>query len=92
MSTESPLAIRKASPSTDPRDYIEIAHADPHVPSMPLSKMVKEEPPDNIDRRIFIFEHASQFDLLSLYGDVRVEKDLAAGFRHLHAACRRKYR
>ena len=27
--------------------------------------MVKEELPDNIDRRIFIFERASQFDLLS---------------------------
>ena len=36
------------------------------VPSMPLSKVVKEELPDNIDRRIFIFERASQFDLLSL--------------------------
>ena len=33
---------------------------------MPLSKVVKEELPDNIDRRIFIFERASQFDLLSL--------------------------
>ncbi|MBP3937946.1 MAG: LysR family transcriptional regulator, partial [Clostridia bacterium] len=44
---------------------IEIAHADPYVPSMPLSKVVKEELPDNIDRRIFIFERASQFDLLS---------------------------
>ena len=45
-------------------DYIEIAHADPFVPSMPLSKVVKEELPDNIDRRIYIFERASQFDLL----------------------------
>ena len=45
--------------------YIEIAHADPYVPSLPLSKVVKEELPDNIDRRIFIFERASQFDLLS---------------------------
>ena len=33
---------------------------------MPISKVVKEELPDNIDRRIFIFERASQFDLLSL--------------------------
>ena len=49
----------------DLKDYIEIAHADPYVPSMPLSKVVKEELPDNIDRRIFIFERASQFDLLS---------------------------
>ena len=33
---------------------------------MPLSKVVKEELPENIGRRIFIFERASQFDLLSL--------------------------
>ena len=45
--------------------YIEIAHADPYVPSLPLAKVVKEELPDNIERRIFIFERASQFDLLS---------------------------
>ena len=32
---------------------------------MPLSKVVKEELPDNIDRRIFIFERASQYVLLS---------------------------
>ena len=32
---------------------------------MPLSKVVKEELPDNVERRIFIFERASQFDLLS---------------------------
>ena len=32
---------------------------------MPLSKVIKEELPDNIDRRIYIFERASQFDLLS---------------------------
>lgn len=33
---------------------------------MPLSKVIKEELPDNISRRIFIFERASQFDLLSI--------------------------
>lgn len=49
----------------DLKDYIEIAHADPYVPSMPLSKVVKEELPDNIERRIFIYERASQFDLLN---------------------------
>ena len=47
------------------KSFIEIAHADPYVPSMPTSKVVKEELPDNIERRIYIFERASQFDLLS---------------------------
>ncbi len=66
MSADNPLAKKDNITFDDLKDYIEIAHADPYVPSMPLSKVVKEELPDNIDRRIFIFERASQFDLLSL--------------------------
>lgn len=66
MSADNPLAGKSEITFEDLTDYIEIAHADPYVPSMPLSKVVKEELPDNIDRRIFIFERASQFDLLSV--------------------------
>lgn len=65
MSADSPLAKLDEITFEDLKGYIEIAHADPYVPSLPLSKVVKEELPDNIDRRIFIFERASQFDLLS---------------------------
>lgn len=65
MSEESPLAQLEEITFDDLADRIEIAHADPYVPSLPLAKVVKEELPDNIDRRIFIFERASQFDLLS---------------------------
>ena len=64
MSKNNPLADKSEITFDDLTPYIEIAHADPYVPSMPLSKVVKEELPDNIDRRIFIFERASQFDLL----------------------------
>ncbi len=64
MSIQNPLAQKDEIKFEDLTDYIEIAHADPFVPSMPLSKVVKEELPDNIDRRIYIFERASQFDLL----------------------------
>lgn len=66
MSADSPLAAKDEIHFDDLPSFIEIAHADPYVPSMPLSKVVKEELPDNIGRRIFIFERASQFDLLSL--------------------------
>ena len=66
MSADNPLAKKENISYDDLKDYIEIAHADPYVPSMPLSKVVKEELPDNINRRIFIFERASQFDLLSM--------------------------
>ena len=65
MSKENPLAQKEEITFDDLTEYIEIAHADPYVPSMPLSKVVKEELPDNIERRIYIYERASQFDLLS---------------------------
>lgn len=65
MSENNPLAKKDIVTFEDLPPYIEIAHADPYVPSLPLSKVVKDELPDNIDRRIFIFERASQFDLLS---------------------------
>ena len=64
MSEKNSLAQKDDVKLEDLKDFIEIAHADPFVPSMPLSKVIKEELPDNIDRRIYIFERASQFDLL----------------------------
>lgn len=65
MSKEHKLASKENVSFEDLGPYIEIAHADPYVPSLPVSKVMKEEFPDNIDRRIFVFERASQFDLLS---------------------------
>jgi DNA-binding transcriptional LysR family regulator len=65
MSKDNPLAAKERITFDDLAPYIEVAHADPFVPSLPLSKAVKEELPDNIERRILIFERASQFDLLS---------------------------
>jgi len=64
MSREHPLAQAKQITFDDLTPFIEVAHADPYVPSLPLSKVVKEELPDNIRRRIFVFERASQFELL----------------------------
>ena len=49
----------------DLEGYIRIAHADPYVPSLSMAKVVREELPDNVKRCIYIFERASQFDLLS---------------------------
>ncbi len=69
MSADSQLAKIENITFDDLKDYIEIAHADPYVPSLPFSKVAKEELPDNIERRIFIFERASQFDLLSHNSD-----------------------
>lgn len=65
MNRNSPLAGYGEIRCENLRDYIEIAHADPFVPSLPLSEVKKEELPDDIKRRIFVFERASQFDLLA---------------------------
>lgn len=44
--------------------FTEIAHGDPYVPSIPISKIKREEYSETIDKRIFIFDRSSQFDLL----------------------------
>ncbi len=65
MRKDSPLASLSEIHFSDMFSLIEIAHADPFVPSLPMAQVRKEELPDNIDRRIFVFERASQFDLLA---------------------------
>lgn len=65
MSAESPLAGRERVSVDELAGYIEIAHADPYVPSLPMARVLKEEHPDQTDRRIFVFERASQLELLS---------------------------
>ena len=65
MSRENPLAGKETITYEDLADYIEIAHADPYVPTLPTSKVFREELPDQVNQRIFVFERASQFDLLS---------------------------
>lgn len=65
MSADSPLAKKENISISDLTDYIEISHADPYVPSLPLAKVLKEEQTSECARKIFIFERASQFELLS---------------------------
>ena len=62
MHEDSPLAKMETIRMKDLSDYIQIAHADPYVPSMPLSVVKNEELP-NIPRRIYVFERGSQMDL-----------------------------
>lgn len=65
MSKHHPLADKEKVSFSDLTPFIEIAHADPYVPSLSLSEVRKSELPDNIERRIFVFERASQFELLA---------------------------
>ncbi len=65
MSKDHPLAKLAEIRYEDLGPYTEIAHADPYVPSLSMSAVKKEELPDNTNHRIFVFERASQFELLS---------------------------
>lgn len=65
MRHDSPLASLSEIRFSDLENLIEIAHADPYVPSLSAAQVKREELPDDINRRIFVFERASQFDLLS---------------------------
>lgn len=65
MSRESSLANKPDISFADLYPLIEIAHGDPYVPSIPASTVRKTELPDEVERRIFLFERGGQFDLLS---------------------------
>jgi DNA-binding transcriptional LysR family regulator len=64
MSKNHPLANKDDLTLKDLEPFIEIAHADPYVPSLSASEVRKEELPTNVHRRIYVFERASQFCLL----------------------------
>ena len=65
MNEKHPLAGKETITFADLRPFIEIAHADPYVPYLPFAQVKKDELPDNVRRRIFVFERGSQFELLS---------------------------
>lgn len=64
MSKDSPLALKQVIDFDDLEDWIEIAHADPFVPTMSALNIKKEELVGKTDKRIFVFERGSQLDLL----------------------------
>ena len=69
MSNEHPLAKKKTICCKDLAPYIEISHADPYVPSLPLTDVKKEELSGSVDKHIYIFERGSQFGLLQSVTD-----------------------
>lgn len=62
---DSDLAKLETVHFSDLTSKIEIAHADPYVPSLSLSQVRKEELPSDIPRVIYVFERASQYEVLS---------------------------
>ncbi|MDO5296940.1 MAG: LysR family transcriptional regulator [bacterium] len=65
MNRRCPLGALAEIHYADLEEYAEIAHADPYVPFLSLAQIKKEELPDNVSRRIFVFERCSQFELLA---------------------------
>ena len=64
MSVNHPLAYKEDLDIKELSQYIEIVHGDPYVPSMPIADVKKAEFSDLVNKRIFIYERGSQFDLL----------------------------
>lgn len=65
LSERHPLARREDVDFDDLKPYTEIAHGDPFVPFLSLSTVRQQELPGDVDKRIYVFERSSQFELLS---------------------------
>lgn len=65
VSIKSPLAEKKSVSYEDVKNYIEIAHADPFVPSSATSERKKPEDETKSSRRIYVYERAGRLELIS---------------------------
>lgn len=65
MSRACAIADKPSITFADLKVLIEVVHGDPYVPSLPVSVVKKEEFAEDIERRIYLFERAGQFDLLA---------------------------
>ena len=64
MSKDSELSRLEDIRLSDLKDHIEITHSDPYVPSISLVDVRREEIMQSVDKRIYVFERESQFELL----------------------------
>lgn len=64
-SADSPVASLEKVTQEELGSLMEIAHGDPYVPSLPAAEVRKEELGEDRQRRIFVFDRESQFELLS---------------------------
>lgn len=65
MNKTHPLAYKENICAKDTQAYIEAVYADPCVSALPYAKAVKSELLGSADKQIYIYERASQLDLLS---------------------------
>lgn len=65
FSVSNPLAKKDVLEFSDLTDMIEIADADVFAPSIPMTDVKKTEYFENVNKRIFVYERCSRFELLS---------------------------
>lgn len=85
MSKEHPLAALGDVPYHKLGGYTEIVHGDYQVPSLSFSEIAHGAGLDCAERRIYVYERGSQFDLLQ-----RVPGHLHVGFPHSGGRTREK--
>ena len=97
MSEACPLAQKERIACEDLKDYIQVAYADPYAPSLPASEARKEQPPQEVGRRIYVFERASRFELVSCNPRAfmwvsPVPRELLRRYSLVHRPCADSYR
>lgn len=65
VSKDSPLAEKDIVDPSELSEFIEITHADSSIPSLPFLDTKKSDYNKENTHQIYVFERASQFDLLS---------------------------
>jgi DNA-binding transcriptional LysR family regulator len=93
VSKNSPLADKGRVEPEELADFIEITHGDPYVPSLPMIDVKKAELSEFVDKRIFVFERGSQFELLEKLPSTfmwvsPVPKDILQKYNLVFLSCR----
>ncbi len=92
MSRQHPLADKDDLLLRDMSGYIEITHGDPFVPSLPFMDAKKAEHSEFVDKRIFVYERGSQFEMLDSIHDTfmwasPIPKDMLDRFGLVQKIC-----
>lgn len=64
LNKNNKLTEKECVTQSDLNDMIEVCHPDPYVPSIPFNDVKKMEFSSEINKRIYIHERGSQFDIL----------------------------
>ena len=64
ISKDHPLASKEEVTLEDLSDCIEVCHADPYVPTVPMIDVRKSELTEFVDRKIYVYERGTQFVIL----------------------------